>query len=217
MTYWISDTLTFRFFFQAPIFSFTRLRGADPTLGVEMASTGEVACFGDDSHQAFLQAMLSTTFKLPNKTRAILLSIASDQFRQEFAEAAVILNKLGYKLYATPGTAKYYEDNHKMEFVTVSKPTDDSDDGEGTALNVIKQGLVDLVINVSEGTTRREEITSGYIIRRAVVDYGLSLITDVKCAIKMAECFERGMDDGKFEPRSVGEFYSLPTVGYSKP
>lgn len=178
-----------------------------------MASTGEVACFGDDSHQAFLQAMLSTTFKLPNKTKSVLLSIASDKFRLEFAEAAEILYRLGYKLHATPGTAKYYEEHHGIEITSVTKPTSESDDGEGTALHLIKQASVDLVINVSEGTTRSDEITSGYIIRRAAVDFGLSLITDVKCAIKMAECFERGMGDGKFEPRSVGEFYDLPTIG----
>lgn len=178
-----------------------------------MASTGEVACFGDDSHQAFLQAMLSTSFELPNNTKSILLSIASDKFRLEFAEAAEILHKLGYKLFATPGTAKYYEEHHKMNITTVSKPTGEGDDGEGTALQVIKEKAVDLVINVSEGTTRKDEITSGYIIRRAVVDFGVSLITDVKCAIKMAECFERGMGDGKFAPRSVTDYYDLPTIG----
>ncbi|CAB9528515.1 Carbamoyl-phosphate synthase large chain [Seminavis robusta] len=201
---------------KAPIFSFTRLRGADPTLGVEMASTGEVACFGVDSHQAFLQAMLSTSFKLPNKNRSILLSIASDKFRAEFSEAAEILFKLGYKLYATPGTANYYKEHHGMELTVVNKPTSETDDGEGTALYVIKQGAIDLAINVSEGTTRKDEITSGYIIRRGVVDFGVSLITDVKCAIKFAECMERGWGDGKFEPLNVGEFYKLPMIGWAK-
>jgi len=198
---------------KAPIFSFTRLRGADPTLGVEMASTGEVACFGIDSHQAFLQAMLSTTFELPKKDKGILLSIASDKFRLEFGEAAEILNKLGYPLLGTAGTCKYYEEHHGIKMTPLTKPDSESDDGDGTALQVIKEGKVDLVINVSEGTTRKDEITSGYIIRRAVVDFGVSLITDVKCAIKLAECLERGMGDGKFEPLNVGEFYGLPTIG----
>jgi len=199
---------------QAPIFSFTRLRGADPTLGVEMASTGEVACFGEDSHQAYLQAMLSTPFKLPNKNRSILLSIASNEFRREFADGVEILNRLGYKLYATPGTHKFYETNYGMTNLTcVTKPTDEADDGEGSALRVIKDGLIDLVINVSEGSTRKDEVTAGYIIRRAVVDFGVSLVTDVKCAIKFAECMDRGWQDGKFEPRNVGEFYNLPTIG----
>jgi carbamoyl-phosphate synthase small subunit len=200
---------------KAPIFSFTRLRGADPTLGVEMASTGEVACFGEDSHSAFLQSMLSTTFKLPNKNRTILLSIASEEYRREFAEAAVILHRLGYKLFGTPGTAAYYQDNHGIEIKSVSKPDAETDDAPGTALHEIKNGKIDLVINVSEGATRREEITSGYIIRRAVVDFGVSLVTDVKCAIKLAECFDRGMGDGKFVPRHIGEFYKIPTIGWT--
>jgi carbamoyl-phosphate synthase/aspartate carbamoyltransferase len=200
---------------KAPIFSFTRLRGADPTLGVEMASTGEVACFGEDSHEAFLQSMLSTTFKLPNKNKTILLSIASDAFRGEMAEAVKILHKLGYTIYATPGTHKFYADHHGINFICVSKSADESDDGEGTALHEIKTGKIDLMINVSEGTTRREEITSGYLLRRAVVDFGVSLVTDVKCAIKLAECLERGMGDGKFTPRHIGEFYKIPSVGWT--
>lgn len=200
---------------KAPIFSFTRLRGADPTLGVEMASTGEVACFGEDAHEAFLQSMLSTTFKLPNRNRTILLSIASDAFRREFAESAVILNKLGYKLYATPGTAEYYKNQHNLTMEIARKPTCEADDAEGTVLHLVKNGKIDLVINVSEDATRREEVTAGYIIRRATVDFGVSLVTDIKCAITLAECFDRGMGDGKFKPRHIGEFYRIPTVGWT--
>jgi len=200
---------------KAPIFSFTRLRGADPTLGVEMASTGEVACFGEDIHEAFLQSMLSTSFKLPNKNKSILLSIASQEFRREFADAAAILAKCGFTLYATPGTAKYYQDSQNMKIEVVTKPSSEADDGPGTALNVIKNGKIDLVINVSEGTTRREEITAGYLIRRSVVDFGVSLVTDVKCAITLAECFEKGMHTGRFVPRHIGEYYEIPSVGWS--
>lgn len=200
---------------KAPIFSFTRLRGADPALGVEMASTGEVACFGEDMHEAFLQSMLSTTFKLPNRKRTILMSIASDEFRFEFAEAAMTLQKQGYELFATPGTAKYYCDNYKMTIKVVSKPTCETDDGEGTALQLIKNGSIDLVINISEGSARKEEVTSGYMIRRATVDFGVSLITDVKCAIVLAECFARGMDKRRLPPRHIGEFYKIPTIGWT--
>ncbi len=201
---------------KAPIFSFTRLRGADPTLGVEMASTGEVACFGEDTHEAFLQSMLSTTFKLPNKNSTILLSIASEEFRREFSEAAVIFSRCGFTLYGTPGTAKFYQDNHNLQIIVVTKPADESDDGPGTALHEIKNGRIDLVINVSEGTTRREEMTAGYMIRRAVVDFGVTLVTDVKCAISLAECFDHGMGEGRFVPRHIGEFYKIPTIGWTK-
>lgn len=200
---------------KAPIFSFTRLRGADPTLGVEMASTGEVACFGENTHEAFLQSMLATTFKLPNKNNSILLSIASEEFRGEFTEAAVILEKCGFTLYATPGTAKFYQDRVNMKIEVVTKPTDEEDDGPGTALHFIKTGKIDLVINVSEGTTRRDEITAGYLIRRAVVDFGVSLVTDVKCAITLAECFEKGMHKQRFIPRQIREYYEIPSVGWS--
>lgn len=196
---------------KAPIFSFTRLRGADPTLGVEMASTGEVACFGEDTHEAFLQSMLSTNFKLPKKNNSILLTIASEAFRREFADAALILDHCGFVLYGTPGTAKYYKDYYNINIKVVNKPDDEADDGPGTALHVIKHGMIDLVINVSEGTTRREEITSGYLIRRAVVDFGVSLVTDVKCAITLAECLEQGMHKGRFVPRHIDEYYKMPT------
>lgn len=200
---------------KAPIFSFTRLRGADPTLGVEMASTGEVACFGEDTHEAFLQSMLSTTFKLPKKNKAILLSIASDKFREEFAESVQILKKCGFTLFGTPGTAKYYQDKGIACLKVVTKPENEADGGEGTALHVIRSDQIDLVINVSEGTTRREEITAGYFIRRAAVDFGVSLITNVKCAVTLAECFEKGMLEERFVPRHIDEYYGIPTGGWS--
>lgn len=199
---------------KAPMFSFTRLRGADPTLGVEMSSTGEVACFGEDAHEAFLQALLATGFKLPNKNRSVLLSIASNSFRYEFLEAARIFKTMGYKVYATPGTAEWYNEREDMGFLSLVKPATENDDGEGTALQAIKAGIIDLVINVSEGSNRKDEVSAGYIMRRAAVDFDVSLITNVKCAIMFAECLERGKD--KFKPRHIGEFYKLPTIGWDK-
>ena len=198
------------------MFSFTRLRGADPTLGVEMASTGEVACFGADAHEAFIQSMLATGFKLPNRTRNILLSIASDAYRKEFTEAAHILSNLGYNLYGTPGTAKHYAEKEGIKITKVSKPVDEDDAGTEactSALKEIKNGNIDLVINISEGTTRRDEISSGYIIRRAAVDFDTSLITNVKCAIKLSECLGLGLE--KYSARHIGDFYDMPTIGWS--
>lgn len=201
---------------KAPIFSFTRLRGADPVLGVEMASTGEVACFGHDIQEAFLLSMLSTSFELPDKSKAILLSFASEVFRVEFAESAATLAKCGFKLFGTPGTAKFYKDHHQINIDVVQKPADDDDNGPGTALHIISNKMVDLVINVSDGATRREEVTAGYRMRRAAVDYGVSLITDVKSAITLADCFARDMHKGRLAPRHIAEYYQLPTVGWSK-
>lgn len=198
---------------KAPMFSFTRLRGADPTLGVEMASTGEVACFGDDAYEAFIQSLLATGFKLPKKNASILLSIASDPFRFEFAESALTLAKLGFNLCGTPGTVKYFKDHHQLDIKLVAKPVDADDNerclvtGAPSAMNEIKEGDVELVINISEGTTRKDEITSGYLIRRAAVDFGVSLITNVKCAVWLVSSLERGFDN--FKAKSISEFYSL--------
>lgn len=195
------------------MFSFQRLRGSDPTLGVEMASTGEVACFGDDAHEAFLQSLLATGFKLPKKGSSVLLSIASEPFRAEFANSAVTLAKLGFKLCGTPGTAEYYKEKHQLDIKMVSKPVDDSDDapcpktGVTSSLSEIKEGDVELVINISEGTTRRDEITSGYLIRRAAVDFGIGLVTNSKCADWLVQSMDRGFDN--FKAKSISEFYSL--------
>ncbi len=201
---------------KAPMFSFTRLRGADPTLGVEMSSTGEVACYGSSAHEAFLQALLAANFKLPERNRSILISIASEEFRYEFAEAAGMLKKLGYKLYGTPGTAKYYNDNFNLGFISVSKPESEGDIGDGSslsALNEIRSDNIDLLINVSAGTAvRNEEITAGYIMRRAAVDFGVSLITNIKCGVMFAEAMYKKHD--KFPARHIQEFYDIPTIGW---
>lgn len=195
------------------MFSFTRLRGADPTLGVEMASTGEVACFGGDAQGAFLQAMLATGFKLPRSGSTVLLSIANDEFRREFAESAVILNKMGYKLSATPGTARWYKTNCNVDMKLVAKPVTGEDEVNDTptdapsALSELKESDIELVINISEGTTRKDEISSGYVIRRTAVDYGIGLITNVKCAVWLVKSMELGHD--KFKAKSIAEFYNL--------
>ena len=182
-----------------------------------MASTGEVACFGEDQHEAFMQAMLSTTFKLPTKKQSILVSLASETFREEFSEAFLALVKLGkFKLYGTPGTASFYKQRHNVDIIVVQKPTSESDDGPGTALYEIKAGNIDLVINASDGTVRKDEITSGYHIRRAAVDFGASLITNVKCAIELVQCFECGLDkESSFVPRHIAEYYKIPSIGWA--
>jgi len=199
---------------KAPMFSFTRLRGADPTLGVEMASTGEVACFGEDTHAAFIQSLLATGFKLPFRNRTILLSIASTEFLKEFAPAAIILSRLGFILYGTPGTAEYFSERKNLKIIPVSKPTHEDDYGTPTTpsvLRVIEDQKIDLLINISEGASQKEEISAGYIMRRSAVDFGVSLITNVKCAIMLAEGLETKMEN--YSVKHIGEFYKLPTIG----
>ena len=124
-----------------------------------MASTGEVACFGEDQQEAFLQSMLAATFKLPTNNRSIMLSFSSDDYRHEFAESLLALKKLGYKLFATPGTAEYYKKHLDLDLKVVNKSMDESDDGPGTALHEIKSGTIDLLINVSDGTVRKDVLT----------------------------------------------------------
>ena len=197
---------------KAPMFSFTRLRGADPTLGVEMSSTGEVACFGDDAYEAFLQSLLATGFMLPKKNASILLSIASDPFRHAFAESAIILKQLGYNLCGTPGTAAFFKQSYQLDLDCVSKPVDAADgycakSGTPSAMTIIKEGKVELVIIISEGTTHKDEITAGYLIRRAAADFGVSLVTNVNCATWLVKSLERGFDC--FKAKSISEFYSI--------
>ena len=191
---------------KAPMFSFTRLRGADPTLGVEMSSTGEVACFGDNAYEAFLQSLLATGFKLPKAGAPVLISIANDTFRREFAQSAEILSGMGFKLLGTPGTASFYKESG-LDITEVTKPADKDDNGPGSALDAIKEGGVELVINISEGTTRRDEITAGYLVRRAAVDFGIGLVTNVKCAVWLATSMGKGLQN--FKAKSITEFYNL--------
>eukprot|EP00587_Corethron_hystrix_P001353 CAMPEP_0113317814 /NCGR_PEP_ID=MMETSP0010_2-20120614/12591_1 /TAXON_ID=216773 ORGANISM="Corethron hystrix, Strain 308" /NCGR_SAMPLE_ID=MMETSP0010_2 /ASSEMBLY_ACC=CAM_ASM_000155 /LENGTH=1553 /DNA_ID=CAMNT_0000174909 /DNA_START=339 /DNA_END=5000 /DNA_ORIENTATION=- /assembly_acc=CAM_ASM_000155 len=199
---------------KAPMFSFTRLRGADPTLGVEMSSTGEVACFGENVHDAFMQALMATGFKLPTRTCNILISIASDDFRKQFLESAQTLAKLGYNLHASPGTEKYYK-GMGLNMTVLTKPLNEEDDkSEFSVLRYIKEGKIDMAINIPEGTTIKDEITAGYLIRRASVDFGTSLITNLQSAIMLVEAMEKGCEKAKI--KHIGDFYKLPTIGWKK-
>ncbi len=169
---------------KAPQFSFSRLKGADPVLGVEMASTGEVACFGDDLHEAFLKAMLSTGFEIPKEK--ILVSIGSIEGKADFLPAARKLIERGFKLYATPGTAKVFRENeipvtvvHKMD--SAESPKFDE---------ILRKGKVDWVINVPRNYSH-EEMTLGYTIRRLTIDNNIPLTTDIKVAKLMVDALER--------------------------
>eukprot|EP00602_Paraphysomonas_sp_CaronLab_P004988 CAMPEP_0185029084 /NCGR_PEP_ID=MMETSP1103-20130426/15178_1 /TAXON_ID=36769 /ORGANISM="Paraphysomonas bandaiensis, Strain Caron Lab Isolate" /LENGTH=1476 /DNA_ID=CAMNT_0027563701 /DNA_START=111 /DNA_END=4541 /DNA_ORIENTATION=- len=174
---------------KAPMFSFTRLRGADPTLGVEMSSTGEVACFGHDVQEAFLQSLLATTFKLPqvHPNKHILISIAEDRMRESFVPAMEMFRDMGYNLSGTPGTAEFYM-TRGFKITSLDKPPFETPKSVSTW---IRNGYVDLVINIPEGTTRREEVTSGYLMRRLAVDFGCSLITNLRCAELFADALHR--------------------------
>merc|ERR1719361_2726740 len=129
-------------------FSFTRLLGSDPTLGVEMASTGEVACFGENMHESFLKAMLSTHFKLPNKN--ILISAGSEKVKENLVPYVQKLQEMGYTLYTTPGTHSYYKDNHGIESQVCHFPLSSE---LPQAKDLLANKDIDLVINIPTKTS----------------------------------------------------------------
>jgi carbamoyl-phosphate synthase large subunit/carbamoyl-phosphate synthase small subunit len=188
-------------------FSFTRLQGADPTLGVEMASTGEVACFATDVHTAYLQALQATGFQLPDaRTRnRVLVSIGSVAHKLEFLASARLLVALGYVLYATPGTATYFAAHGVEGVVTLRKPDEGGgpESKQGDVVTALRTGGIDVVINVA-GTGERG---CGYLIRRTAVDFGLPMLTNIKTATLFCAALAKGETEGPV--RSMGEMYAM--------
>lgn len=179
---------------KAPQFSFSRLKGADPVLGVEMASTGEVACFGDDLHEAFLKAMISVGFELPKKN--ILVSIGRIEDKAEFLPAARKLIHMGFNLFATPGTAKLLSENGIKTTVVHKRNSGKSPD----FAEVIKKDKVDWVINIPRNYSH-EEMTLGYSIRRLTIDNNIPLTTNLQVAKLMVDTMENySVDNLKVEP-----------------
>eukprot|EP00937_MAST-01D_sp_MAST-1D-sp2_P003269 g3269.t1 len=175
---------------KAPMFSYKRLAGADPVLGVEMASTGEVACFGRDKYEAFLKSLVSTGFELPNKN--ILLSM-QERYREEMVHSAHKLAALGYSLYTTKATHEFL-DSHDIPSTLVGFPTDEDQAGLPNAMEMLKDGNIHLVINLpNQHTTRGED---NYLIRRTAMDFSIPLLTNVK----LATLFTDAMGEHKENP-----------------
>ena len=164
---------------KAPHFSFTRLDGADPILGVEMASTGEVACIGRDFDDAFLKALLSVGYRLP--IRRVLLSTGPLQDKASFLASARELVTAGVELYGTRGTAAFIAGTG-IPVVSVSWPLEN---GSPNALELIRRGEVDLVVNIPKDASP-EELANDYMIRRAAVDHGVPLVTNIQLAERLA-------------------------------
>ncbi|ORE07621.1 carbamoyl-phosphate synth [Rhizopus microsporus var. microsporus] len=182
---------------KVPQFSFSRLSGADPVLGVEMASTGEVACFGKDKYQAYLKALLATGFSLPKKN--ILLSIGSYKEKQELLPSIRKLYELGYNLFATTGTADFISE-HNIPVKHLEALDGDGDDklkAEYSLQQHLSNNLIDLYINLpSRNRFRRPAsyMSKGYRSRRMAVDYSVPLLTNVKCAKLFIEALARKKD-----------------------
>jgi len=169
---------------KAPQFSFTRLKGSDPILGVEMASTGEVACLGDDFYEAFLKSLISVGFKLPKET--IFLSTGPIDSKADFLESTRILEKLGFQFYATKGTADFMAANGlaaRILYWPLEKK-------EPNALTYISEGKIDLVINIPKNI-EKEELDNDYLIRRRAVDFNVPLITNLQLAKRLVEALQK--------------------------
>ncbi|MFH1133343.1 MAG: carbamoyl-phosphate synthase (glutamine-hydrolyzing) large subunit [Nanoarchaeota archaeon] len=160
---------------KAPQFSFTRLHGADPVLGVEMASTGEVACLGDDVREAFLKALLATGFSLPK--RSVLLSTGTVLEKSKLLDAVRRLKELGFTLYATPGTASFYR-TAGVEVDVLHWPLEDA---KPNVLDYLRSRRIDLVINIPK-SNEQHELSNDYIIRRTAADFSVPLLTNVQVA-----------------------------------
>ena len=167
---------------KASQFSFNRLQKADPVLGVDMASTGEVGCLGDDSSCALLKAMLSVGHRIPEK--GILLSTGGAKQKAEMLDAAKRLKDHGYSLYATGGTSKYLMENG-IENTRVFWP---SEEGKPQALELLHGREIDMVVNIPKDLSAGE-LTNGYKIRRAAVDLNIPLITNSRLASAFINAF----------------------------
>ncbi|MBQ7946459.1 MAG: carbamoyl-phosphate synthase (glutamine-hydrolyzing) large subunit [Bacteroidales bacterium] len=172
---------------KASQFSFSRLHKADPVLGVDMSSTGEVGCIGDDFNEALINAMLATGFKIPSKEKAIMVSSGTSKSKVDLLDACKMLSESGYKIYATAGTQQFLKD-HNIEAQMVRWPDESHGSETDQILDKISQHAFDLIINIPKDLTKRE-LTNGYRIRRAAIDHNTPLITNARLAAAFIEAF----------------------------
>ena len=168
---------------KASQFSFARLQNADPVLGVDMASTGEVGCIGDDFNEALLTSMIAVGYNVPKKN--IMVSSGTVKSKVDLLDACRELHKKGYNLFATSGTQKFLTENGISNVTTVSWP---DEHGENNVLDMAANHQFDLVINIPKNHTKRE-LTNGYKIRRAAIDHNIPLITNARLASAFIDAF----------------------------
>lgn len=180
---------------KVPQFSFSRLSGADPILGVEMASTGEVATFGHNKYEAYLKSLIATGFQLPKKN--ILLSIGSFKEKQELMPSIKKLYEMGYNLFATAGTADFIKEHDvPVKFLEILNEEDDEQKSEYSLTQHLANNMIDLYINLPSSNRFRRPanyVSKGYRTRRMAVDYAVPLVTNVKCAKLLIEALSRNI------------------------
>ncbi|MBU1164903.1 carbamoyl-phosphate synthase (glutamine-hydrolyzing) large subunit [Patescibacteria group bacterium] len=178
---------------KVPQFSYSRIKGADPVLYVEMGSTGEVAAFGDDLQETLLKAMLGTGFRYPKEN--VLISLGGEDNKADFLEASNKLKNMGFNIYATVNTSKFLEENG-IENKLVYKIKDKI---APNGLDLIKEGKVDFVINIPDGLNR-EVVSNGYMLRRQAIDYNIPLITNLRLAkLFVDSIFKKELKDLKIK------------------
>ena len=171
---------------KASQFSFARLQNADPVLGVDMSSTGEVGCMGDTFEEALLNSLIATGYKIPSKDKGIMLSSGGAKEKASLLDAAQALVKNGYTIYATAGTAKFLNENN-VKATAVGWPDEDHKDIPNVML-MIADHKFDLIVNIPKNHTKRE-LTNGYRIRRGAIDHNIPLITNARLASAFIEAF----------------------------
>lgn len=183
---------------KAPQFSFTRLKGSDPVQGVEMTSTGEVGCLGADFNEAFLKSLLSVGYRVP--ARGVLVSSGPEETKLELLECISELGARGLHIYATRGTADFLK-RHGISSSILHWPLSGREPG---CISAIREGLVDLVVNIPKNS-EKDELDNDYLIRRAAVDHGVQLITNAQLARRFVEATGRFCSDN-LETRSWDEY-----------
>lgn len=171
---------------KASQFSFARLQNADPVLGVDMSSTGEVGCMGDTFEEALLNSLIATGYKIPSKEKGIMISSGGTKEKASMLDAAQALVKNGYTVYASEGTAKFLNDNH-VKAIAVAWPDEDHKDMPNV-MEMIADHKFDLIVNIPKNHTKRE-LTNGYRIRRSAIDHNIPLMTNARLASAFIEAF----------------------------
>lgn len=169
---------------KASQFSFARLQNADPVLGVDMSSTGEVGCLGDDFSEALLNALIATGYKIPKKS--VLFSSGATKSKVDLLDASQLLSSKGYDIYATAGTAAFLN-SHGIPTTPVFWP-DERPNAENNVMKMIADHKFDLIVNIPKNHTKRE-LTNGYRIRRGAIDHNIPLMTNARLAKAFIEAF----------------------------
>ena len=171
---------------KASQFSFSRLHKADPVLGVDMSSTGEVGCLGNDFDEALLNALMAVGFKIPSPQKGVMFSSGAMKSKVDLLDASRMLYQKGYKIYATAGTSAFLN-AHGVETTPVYWP-DEKPEAENNVMKMIAAHAFDLIVNIPKNHTKRE-LTNGYKIRRAAIDHNIPLITNARLAGAFIEAF----------------------------